>query len=71
MPYIIGGVVALLCAITGFISGSIYRRKSAEATIGSAEDEARRILSDAMKNAEQKKKEVLLEAKDEIHNLRQ
>ena len=71
MPYIIGGVVALLCAVIGFISGSIYRRKSAESTIGSAEDEARRILSDAMKNAEQKKKEALLEAKDEIHNLRQ
>ena len=71
MPYIIGGVVALLCAVIGFISGSVYRRKSAESTIGSAEDEARRILSDAMKNAEQKKKEVLLEAKDEIHNLRQ
>ena len=71
MPYIIGGVVALLCAVIGFISGSVYRRKSAESTIGSAEDEARRILSDAMKNAEQKKKEALLEAKDEIHNLRQ
>ncbi len=71
MPYIIGGVVAIICAVIGFISGSIYRRKSAESTIGSAEDEARRILSDAMKNAEQKKKEALLEAKDEIHNLRQ
>ena len=71
MPYIIGGIVALVCAVVGFLSGSIYRRKSAEATIGSAEDEARRILNDAMKNAEQKKKEALLEAKDEIHQLRQ
>ncbi|MBO5019977.1 MAG: DUF3552 domain-containing protein, partial [Clostridia bacterium] len=71
MPYIIGGIVALICAVVGFLSGSIYRRKSAEATIGSAEDEARRILNDAMKNAEQKKKEALLEAKDEIHQLRQ
>ncbi len=71
MPYIIGGIVALVCAVVGFLSGSIYRRKSAEATIGSAEDEARRILNDAIKNAEQKKKEALLEAKDEIHQLRQ
>ncbi len=71
MPYIIGGAVAVLTAIIGFISGSAYRRRSAEATIGSAEDEARRILNDAMKTAEQKKKEALLEAKDEIHNLRQ
>lgn len=71
MPWIIGGIVAIVCAIVGFLAGSIYRRKSAEATIGSAEDEARRILNDAMKNAESKKKEVLLEAKDEIHQLRQ
>ena len=71
MPYIIGGVVAVICAVLGFVSGSVHRRKSAEATIGSAEDEARRILSDAMKNAESKKKEALLEAKDEIHSLRQ
>ena len=58
MPYIIGGAVAVLTAIIGFISGSAYRRRSAEATIGSAEDEARRILNDAMKTAEQKKKEI-------------
>ncbi len=71
LPYIIMGVVAIALAVVGFISGSAYRRKSAEATIGSAEDEARRILSDAMKNAESRKKEALLEAKDEIHTMRQ
>ena len=71
MPYIIMGGVAIVLAVVGFIAGSAYRRKSAEATIGSAEDEARRILNDAIKNSEQKKKEALLEAKDEIHNLRQ
>lgn len=71
IPYIIGGVVAVLAAAGGFIAGLIHRRKSAEAAIGSAEEEARRILSDAMKNAESRKKEVLLEAKDEIHQLRQ
>ncbi|MBR7133476.1 MAG: ribonuclease Y [Clostridia bacterium] len=71
LPYIIGGAVAVASAIIGFVCGSLHRRKSAEATIGSAEDEARRILSDAMKTAESKKKEALLEAKDEIHQLRQ
>lgn len=70
VPYVIGGVVAIAFAVIGFIAGSVHRRKSAEATIGSAEDEARRILSDAMKNAESRKKEALLEAKDEIHQLR-
>ena len=71
MPYIIGGIAAVVCAVLGFAFGWIQRRKSAEATIRSAEEEARRILSDAMKNAESKKKEALLEAKDEIHTLRQ
>ena len=50
-PYIIMGVVAIVLAVVGFFAGSAYRRKSAEATIGSAEDEARRILNDAMKTA--------------------
>ncbi len=71
MPYVIAGVAAVVFAVIGFAVGWSQRRKSAESTIHSAEDEARRILSDAMKNAESKKKEALLEAKDEIHTLRQ
>ena len=64
--YIIEGVAAVAVAVITFALGSAHRRKTAEATIGSAEDEARRILNDAMKNAEAKKKEAILEAKDEI-----
>ena len=69
MPWIIMGAVALVLAVTGFFAGSAYRRKSAEATIGSAE--AKRILNDAIKTAESKKREALLEAKEEVHTLRQ
>ena len=64
--YIIEGVAAVVVAIIAFVLGSAHRRRTAEAAIGSAEDEARRILNDAMKNAEAKKKEAILEAKDEI-----
>ena len=64
-------VVAVLLGVLGFFIGSHYRKKSAEATIGSAEEEAKRILSDAMKTADSKKKEVLVEAKDEIYHMRQ
>ena len=71
MPWIIMGAVALVLAVIGFFAGSAYRRKSAEATIGSAEDEAKRILNDAIKTAESKKREALLEAKEEVHTLRQ
>ncbi len=64
--YIIEGAAALVVAVITFFLGSSHRRRTAEAAIGSAEDEARRILNDAMKNAEAKKKEAILEAKDEI-----
>ena len=58
LPYLIGAALAVVAAVVFFFVGSAHRRKTAESTIGSAEDEARRILSDAMKNAEQKKKEA-------------
>lgn len=64
---VIGVVVA---SILAFNLGVSHRRKKAEAMIGSAEEQAKKIVSDALKAAESKKKEVLLEAKDEIHRMR-
>ena len=50
-------VVALvLGAGIGIVVGNMYRKKVAEAEIGSAEQEAKRIVADAMKTAEAKKK---------------
>ena len=69
--WIILGVTAVVLGIIGFVIGMVFRKKSTENTIGSAKEEARRILNEAIKNAETKKKESLLEAKDEIHQLRQ
>jgi len=68
---LISGGVALVVGVIGFFVGSAVRKHSAEKTIGSAETEAKRILNDAMKTAETRKKETLLEAKEEIHQLRQ
>lgn len=68
---VIGVIVAVACVILGFAFGYVYRRRSAEKAIGSAEENAKRILNDAMKNAETRKKEILLEAKEETHQLRQ
>lgn len=61
---------AIICGIIAFLAGVSHRKKIAEATIGSAEQEAKRIVSDAIKSAEAKKKEAVLEGKDEIHRLR-
>lgn len=66
-------VVAAILAgsVIGFFLGFAYRKRSAEATTGSAEEEAKRIVSEALKEATTKKKEAIIEAKDEIYKLKQ
>ena len=72
LPIVISIVVtAIVAGTVCFILGSNHRKRKAEAEIGSAEEQAKRILSDAMKTAEAKKKEAVLEAKDEIHSMRE
>ena len=64
-------VVALIVGIAaGFVFGVIYRKKVAEREIGSAETEATRLINEAIRSGENRKKEMLLEAKDEIHKSR-
>lgn len=63
-------VTLLIGAVIAFFVGVQYRKRVAEAELGNAEDEAKRIVSEAIKNAESKKKEALVEAKDEIHRMR-
>lgn len=59
---IIGFIVVGIIAFSG---GIFYRKRIAEAQIGSAEEKSRRIIDDAIKNGEAKKREMLLEAKEE------
>ena len=66
----IGILIAVIAGIVAFKAGVTYNRKISEAEIGSAEDEAKRIVDEALKDAESKKKEALLEAKEEIHRNR-
>ena len=63
-------VAAVVGIAIGFISGITYRKKVAEREIGSAEAEATRIINEAIRGGESRKKEMLLEAKDEIHKSR-
>ena len=57
--------IAVSAAVFFFL-GISYRKKIAEKEISSAEEEARRILNEAIKSSESKKREALLEAKEEI-----
>ncbi len=64
-------VVGTLIGIAaGFGIGIAYRKKVAEREIGSAEAEATRLINEAIRSGENRKKEMLLEAKDEIHKSR-
>ena len=63
---ITAAITAVAALPIGFIAGINYRRRIAEAEIGSAEEQARKILEDGIKAADTKKKEVLIEAREEI-----
>lgn len=63
-------LVAVLAVVIGAGMGYWMRKKTAEAQIGSAEEAARKIVAEAEEKGEAKKKEALLEAKEDIHKLR-
>lgn len=63
-------VATAVAGALGFYLGGENRKRTAEAKIGSAEEEAKRIVNDAIKAAEQKRKETIIEAKDEAFKLK-
>ncbi|MEG0570145.1 MAG: ribonuclease Y [Oscillospiraceae bacterium] len=65
--FVVSGVTF---GIVSFKLGINHRKKIAEALIGSAEEQAVKILEDAKKESETKQKETIIEAKEEIHKLR-
>lgn len=75
------GTIVVLCIVSFVVGGGAigagmffmgvnYRKKIAEGEIGSAEEQAKRIINDAYKNAEARKKEIIVEAREEIQKLR-
>ena len=74
MPILLCVVLVIVAAaVSGavcFYLGGESRKRTAEAKIGSAEEEAKRIVNDAIKAAEQKRKETIIEAKDEAFKLK-
>ena len=67
-PVIITIAVVIAVVVTALIAWNVaisYRKKVVEAKIGSAEEKAREIIDEAMKTAETKKREGMLELKEE------
>ena len=70
MDMIMWIIIAVLALFVGIGAGIVIRKKVAEGKVTSAEQEARRLASEAVKKAEQTRKEALMEAKEEIHKNR-
>ena len=67
MQIVIGLIIGLAVGIiSGLAVGYILRKKTAEKRIGSAEIQAKKLLEDAIKTAERTRKELIVEAKEQI-----
>ncbi len=66
METIIAAVIAAVAAgvIAWFVSAALQQKKF-QKTVGTAEEKSREIIDEALKTAESKKREALLEAKEE------
>ncbi len=63
-------VAVVITAALSVAAGYLLRKIVGEAKISSAEAEAKRILEEAQREGEAKKREIALEAKEEIHRMR-
>lgn len=63
-------ILAVIALLLGVLFGYLLRKYIAEAKITSAEEAAKRILEEAEKETEAKKREAILEAKEQIHLMR-
>ena len=63
-------IITVAFVLLAFILGFVYQKKSSEKKIGSADELSRQIIEDANKQAETLRRESLVEAKDEISQLR-
>ena len=66
MNLLLGILLIVLAAAGAGFGGYVYRKNYVERKIGRTEEMARRLYDDAVKKAEEYKKEKVLEAKEEI-----
>ena len=63
-------IAAVVALAVGGGAGYVLRKNVAEGKLATAEEKANRMIKEAEETIEAKKKESLMEAKDEIHRLR-
>ncbi|AET68969.1 conserved hypothetical protein YmdA/YtgF [Desulfosporosinus orientis DSM 765] len=71
MEMFITGLISVLVGLgLGVFAGWLFRKTTAEKAIGSAEEEAKRIVENALSAAESKKRESIVAAKEEVMHIR-
>ncbi|MCB8817742.1 ribonuclease Y [Desulfosporosinus shakirovi] len=71
MGLVITGLISVLVGLgLGVLAGWVFRKNTAEKSIGSAEEEAKRIVENAHSSAESKKRESVVAAKEEVMHIR-
>ena len=69
LGYLVNVLITLVAAAAVFAVWVANRKRIAAETVGRAEEQALRIVKDAERDAETRKKETLLEAKEKAHEL--
>jgi ribonucrease Y len=69
LGYLVNLLITLVAAAAVFAVWVANRKRIAAETVGRAEEQALRIVKDAERDAETRKKEALLEAKEKAHDL--
>lgn len=67
---VVSGVLSVLALGIGGFIGWIIRKNTAEKVMGSAEEEAKRIVDNAQSSAEAKRREAVVAAKEEVMQIR-
>ena len=70
MDIIVAILIAVATAVLGVVGGYLYRKQAGEKKIGRTEEYAKNLLEDAQRKADEKKKETILEAKEEVLRLK-
>ena len=70
LGYLVNLIITAVAAAAAFGYWVANRKRIAAETIGRAEEQALRIHKDAQRDADARKKEALLEAKEKAHELR-
>src|SRR5215203_1566351 len=69
-PLVLSIIIGVICLIAGLVAGKFIFAVNTQKQIEDAEQQSKRILSDAQQTAETLKKEKLLEAKEKFVQMR-